>query len=99
MEENQGLEEERLELIEERTSLQVKLQQKASDARSRRVMVEEMGRALALKDESIQETMKEMAENNIEPADEDAVLPSVGDAERNEVLCILYSMKAEIVGV
>ena len=84
LEENQGLEEERLELIEERTSLQVKLQQKASDARSRRVMVEEMGRALALKDESIQETMKEMAENNIEPADEDAVLPSVGDAERNE---------------
>ena len=24
---------------------------------------------------------------------------NVGDAERNEVLCILYSMKAEIVGV
>ena len=84
LEENQGLEEERLELIEERTSLHVHLQQKATDARSRRVMVEEMGRALGLKDESIRETMQEMAESNIEPAAEDATLPSVGDAERNE---------------
>ena len=84
LEENQGLEEERVELIEERSGLQVSLQQKATDARSRRVMVEEMGRALTLKDASIQETLQEMAENNIEAAHEDTVLPSVGDAERNE---------------
>ena len=84
LEENQGLEEERLALIEERTSLHVNLQQKATDARSRRMMVEEMGRALGLKDESIRETMQEMAESNIEAAAEDAILPSVGDAERNE---------------
>ena len=84
LEENQGLEEERVELIEERSGLHVTLQQKATDARSRRVMVEEMGRALTLKDASIQETLQEMAENNIEAAHEDTVLPSVGDAERNE---------------
>ena len=84
LEENQGLEDERLELIEERTSLQVKLQQKALDARSRRGMVEEMGRALQLKDESIRENRLEMSENNIEPAEEGVSLPSVGDAERNE---------------
>ena len=84
LEENQGLEDERLELIEERTSLQVKLQQKALDARSRRGMVEEMGRALQLKDESIRESRLEMSENNIEPAVEGVSLPSVGDAERNE---------------
>ena len=84
LEENQGLEDERLELIEERTSLQVKLQQKALDARSRRGMVEEMGRALNLKDESIRETQLEMSQNNIEPAEEGVSLPSVGDAERNE---------------
>ena len=84
LEENQGLEDERLELIEERTSLQVKLQQKALDARSRRGMVEEMGRALQLKDESIRESRLEMSENNIEPAAEGVSLPSVGDAERNE---------------
>tara|TARA_B110000444_G_scaffold73820_1_gene69439 strand:+ start:8220 stop:12134 length:3915 start_codon:yes stop_codon:yes gene_type:complete len=84
LEENQGLEEERLELIEERTSLHVNLQQKATDARSRRVMVEEMGRALGLKDESIRETLQEMAENNIAAAEEGISLPSVGDAERNE---------------
>ena len=84
LEENQGLEEERLELIEERTSLQMNLQQKSTDARSRRSLVEEMGRTLALKDESIRETKQEMIENNIEFADEDAILPSVGDAERNE---------------
>lgn len=84
LEENQGLEDERLELIEERTSLQVKLQQKALDARSRRGMVEEMGRALNLKDESIRETQLEMSQNNIEPAAEGVSLPSVGDAERNE---------------
>jgi chromosome segregation protein len=47
-------------------------------------MVEEMGRALTLKDASIQETLQEMSENNIEAAHEDTVLPSVGDAERNE---------------
>jgi len=76
LEENQGL--------EERTSLHVNLQQKATDARSRRVMVEEMGRALGLKDESIRDTLQEMAESNIEAAAEDATLPSVGDAERNE---------------
>jgi chromosome segregation ATPase len=73
-----------LELIEERTSLQMNLQQKSTDARSRRSLVEEMGRTLALKDESIRETKQEMIENNIEFADEDAILPSVGDAERNE---------------
>ena len=73
-----------MELIEERTSLQVKLQQKALDARSRRGMVEEMGRALNLKDESIRETQLEMSQNNIEPAEEGVSLPSVGDAERNE---------------
>ncbi len=84
LEENQGLEEERVELIEERSGLQVSLQQKATDARSRRVMVEEMGRALALKDGSIRETLQEMAENNIEAAAEGVALPSVGDAERNE---------------
>ena len=84
LEENQGLEDERLELIEERTSLHVNLQQKSSDARSRRGLVEEMGRSLHLKDESIRETLAEMIENNIEPAGEDVSLPSVGDAERHE---------------
>ena len=84
LEENQGLEDERLELIEERTSLHVNLQQKSSDARSRRGLVEEMGRSLHLKDESIRETLAEMIENNIEPAGEHVSLPSVGDAERHE---------------
>ena len=84
LEENQGLEDERVELIEERTSLHVQLQQKANDARARRGLVEEMGRALALKDESIHETRLEMAENNIPAAEQGVRLPSVGDAERNE---------------
>ena len=48
----------------------------------RRGLVEEMGRSLHLKDESIRDAA-EMIENNIEPAGED-VSSSVGDAERHE---------------
>ena len=84
LEENQGLEDERLKLIEERTSLNVNLQQKATDARSRRTMIVELGRTLALKDDAVRETMSEMTENGIHPAPEGTVLPSLGDAERNE---------------
>ena len=84
LEENQGLEDERVELIEERSALKADLQQKAQEAQSRRTMSIEIGRALAQKDITLAQTLQELIEHGYQPAEEGAVLPSLGDAERRE---------------
>lgn len=82
LEENQGLEDERVQLVEERASLRADLTQKSNDATSRGQMAEEIGRSLTLKQETLSELLGEMSDVNIEPAEIDVTLPSVGDAEK-----------------
>ena len=84
LEENQGLEDERVELIEQRSALKADLQQKVQEAQSRRAMSIEIGRALAQKEITISQTLNEMTERGYEPAEEGTALPSLGDAERRE---------------
>ena len=82
LEENQGLEDERVQLVEERASLRVVLTQKSNDAISRNQMAEEIGRSLTLKQETLEDLLSEMSDANIEPATSEITLPSVGDAEK-----------------
>ena len=82
LEENQGLENERVQLVEERASLRADLTQKANDATSRNQMAEEIGRSLTLKEETLSDLLSEMSDSDIEPAQIDVTLPSVGDAEK-----------------
>ena len=82
LEENQGLENERVQLVEERASLRADLTQKANDATSRTQMAEEIGRSLTLKQETLDDLLSEMSDSDIEPAQIDVTLPSVGDAEK-----------------
>jgi chromosome segregation protein len=82
LEENQGLENERVQLVEERASLRADLTQKSNDATSRTQMAEEIGRSLSLKQDTLDELLSEMFDAGIEPATSDITLPSVGDAEK-----------------
>ena len=82
LEENQGLENERVQLVEERASLRADLTQKSNDATSRTQMAEEIGRSLSLKQDTLDELLSEMSDAGIEPATSDITLPSVGDAEK-----------------
>ena len=84
LEENQGLEDERVALIEERSALKADLHQKVQEAQSRRQLSVEIGRALEQKEVTIAETLQEMSEQGYQPAEEGAILPSLGDAERKE---------------
>ncbi len=84
LEENQGLEDERVQLIEERSALKAELQQKVQEAQSRKNMSIEIGRALAQKDITLAETLHELIDQGYQPAEEGAVLPSLGDAEKRE---------------
>jgi len=82
LEENKGLEEERLELVDERASLRTSLTQKATDAQSRRRMSDEVGRSLITKETALSELLNEMTDAGIEPAEASITLPSVGESEK-----------------
>ena len=84
LEENQGLEDERVELIEERSALKAALQHKVQESQSRKSMSLEIGRALAQKEMTIAQTLQDMIEQGYSPAEDGVTLPSVGDAERKE---------------
>ena len=84
LEENQGLEDERVELIEERSALKAALQHKVQESQSRKSMSIEIGRALAQKEITIAQTLQDMTEQGYSPAEDGVNLPSVGDAERKE---------------
>ena len=84
LEENQGLEDERVELIEERSALKAALQHKVQESQSRKSMSIEIGRALAQKEITIAQTLQDMTEQGYVPAEAGVTLPSVGDAERKE---------------
>jgi len=82
LEENKGLEDERLQLVDERGSLRTSLTQKATDAQSRRRMSDEVGRSLLTKQIALEELLQEMNDAGIEPAELGKSLASVGESEK-----------------
>ncbi len=83
LEEHQGLEDERIRLVDERSALRAASEQKASDARSRRQHAEELRRLLSTSEAQLVEIRTSMAEEGIpETAEEEAPLPTVADGER-----------------
>ena len=82
LEENKGLEDERIELVDERASLRTSLTQKATDAQSRRRMSDEVGRSLITKEAALSELLNEMTDAGILPAEAHITLPSVGESEK-----------------
>ena len=82
LEENKGLEDERIALVDERASLRTELTQKSTNAQSRRRLSDELGRSIINKEAAINELLADMEANSIEPAPPETSLPSVGDAEK-----------------
>ena len=83
LEEHQGLEDERIRLVDERSALRAASEQKASDARSRRQHAEELRRLLSASEAQLVEIRTSMVEEGIpETVEEEAPLPTVADGER-----------------
>ena len=82
LEENKGLEDERLELVEERAGLNSSLTQKANQARSHRNLSSEFERTIQLKRQELHGVEMDMGATGIEPAEEGAVLDNVADIDR-----------------
>ncbi len=82
LEENKGLEDERLELVEERVGLNSSLTQKANQARSHRNLSSEFERTIQQKRQELHGVEMDMGATGIEPAEEGTVLDSVADIDR-----------------
>ena len=82
LEENKGLEDERIELVEERASLNSTLTQKASQARSHRTLSTELERTIQAKRKELYDVEVEMGAIGIQAPDEGAVLDSVADIDK-----------------
>ena len=82
LEENKGLEDERLELVEERAGLNSSLTQKANQARSHRNLSSEFERTIQQKRQELHGVEMDMGATGIEPAEEGTVLDSVADIDR-----------------
>ena len=82
LEENKGLEDERIELVEERASLNSTLTQKASQARSHRTLSTEFERTIQAKRQELHDLEMEMQTMGIEPVEDGIALDSVGDIDR-----------------
>jgi chromosome segregation protein len=83
LEEHQGLEDERIRLVDERSALRAASEQKASDARSRRQHAEELRRLLSSSEAQLVEIRTSMVEEGIEETVEgETPLPTVAEGER-----------------
>ena len=82
LEENKGLEDERIELVEERASLNSTLTQKASQARSHRTLSTELERTIQAKRKELYDVEMEMGAVGIQAPEEGTVLDSVADIDR-----------------
>ena len=82
LEENKGLEDERLELVEERAGLNSSLTQKANQARSHRNLSSEFERTIQQKRQELHGVEMDMGATGIEPAEEGTVLDSLADIDR-----------------
>jgi len=82
LEENKGLEDERIELVEERASLNSTLTQKANQARSHRTLSTELERTIQAKRKELYDVEMEMGSIGIQPAEDGVALDSVADIDR-----------------
>ena len=82
LEENKGLEDERIELVEERASLNSTLVQKSNQARSHRTLSTELERTVQTKRKELFDVETEMQTIGIQAAEDGAVLDSVVDIDR-----------------
>ena len=83
LEEHQGLEDERIRFVDERSALRAASEQKASDARSRRQHAEELRRLLSTSEAHLVEIRASMVEEGVpETVEDEAPLPTVADGER-----------------
>ena len=81
MEENKGLEDERITLVDERESSN-RIDSKSTDAQSRRRLSDELECSIINKEMVINELYSDMQVNGVSPAPPEVSLPSVGDAEK-----------------
>lgn len=82
LEENKGLEDERIELVEERASLNSTLVQKGNQARSHRTLSTELERTIQGKRKELYDVEMEMGAIGVQPAEEGIALDSVSDIDR-----------------
>ena len=83
LEEHEGLDNERKELVEERAEIKANANQKANSAINCRSMAEDITNSLALREQNLADLLIEMAAESISVADDDADLPNVGDAQKS----------------
>ncbi|RJU85512.1 MAG: chromosome segregation protein SMC [Candidatus Poseidoniales archaeon] len=82
LEEHQELENNRKELVEERADVKANANQKANAAINSRSMAEDITRSLAVREQNLADLLVEMADESIPVADDETVLPNVGDAQK-----------------
>ena len=82
LEENKGLEDERIELVEERVSLNSTITQKANQARSHRNLSTELERTIQAKRKELYDVEMEMEAIGIQPAEDGVALDSVAEIDR-----------------
>ncbi|MBT4066738.1 MAG: chromosome segregation protein SMC [Euryarchaeota archaeon] len=83
LEEHEGLETERKELVEERAEVRANANQKATSAINSRSLAEELTLSIAVRENSLADLLVEMADESIPVAEEDVDLPNVGDAQKS----------------
>jgi len=82
LEEHKGLETERTELTDSRAELRASATQKANQISHTRSMAEDIARSIDSRQLLLADLLVEMAEFNIPVADQNAILPNVGQAEK-----------------
>ena len=82
LEENQGLEEERQELTDERATLRVRNEERLTKAQNHRRLAEELLRTIAEREEEVRLMAEELIEAGLSPTEIPDNLGNVGDLER-----------------
>ena len=83
LEENQGLEQERQELTDQRATLRVRNEERLNQANNHRRMAEDLQRTIADKERDVAEMATEVIEAGLSPEEMPEGLKSVGELERN----------------
>lgn len=82
LEENQGLEQERQELTDQRATLRVRNEERLSKAENHRRLAHELGRTIAEKEDEVQLMARELLDANLSLTEMPENLQNVGELER-----------------
>ena len=82
LEENQGLEQERQELTDQRATLRVRNEERLTKAENHRRLAHELGRTIADKEEEVQLMARELLDANLSLTEMPEDLQNVGELER-----------------